>query len=172
MTYEEQKNLYSFHKENSDRIEKEREFQQHSFDNWLLKLCGGSFAVSFAFVEKLIDFSVAICKPVLIIGWSSFALCLILFIFGFMNSERLCHFAHEQEWDIYQNEVEDAKIPLKKSFRSTLANHLNKINIILFFCGNCMFYHIFSDKPLEDKSGTVPDKPNFSAASSATKTAS
>lgn len=35
-----------------------------------------------------------------------------------------------------------------------------------------MFYHIFSDKPLEDKSGAVPDKPNFSAASSATKTAS
>lgn len=24
-----------------------------------------------------------------------------------------------------------------------------------------MFYHIFSDKPLEDKSGTVPYKPNF-----------
>lgn len=140
MTYEEQQNLYNFHKENSDRIEKEREFQQHSFDNWLLKLCGGSFAVSFAFVEKLIDFSIAICKPVLIAGWGSFALCLVLSVFGFMNSERLCHFAHEQEWNIYQNEVENAKIPLKKSFRSVLAKHLNRINIFLFFIGTVCFF--------------------------------
>ena len=55
MTYEEKKELYNFHKENCDRIEKERLEQQHNFDSWLLKLCAGSFAVSFAFIEKLVD---------------------------------------------------------------------------------------------------------------------
>lgn len=139
MTYEEQKNLYDFHKENSDRIEKERVFQQHSFDNWLLKLCGGSFAVSFAFIEKLIDFSIAICKPILIIGWSCFALCLVLSVFGFMNSEKLCHFAFNQEWDLYKNETENAQIPLKNSFRSVIATHLNRISTLLFLGGIVCF---------------------------------
>ena len=53
MTYEEKKELYDFHKENCDRIEKERLEQQHNFDSWLLKLCAGSFAVSKPFFISL-----------------------------------------------------------------------------------------------------------------------
>ena len=67
MTYEEKKELYNFHKENCDRIEKEHLEQQHNFDSWLLKLCAGSFAVSFAFIEKLVDFSTATFKLFLFI---------------------------------------------------------------------------------------------------------
>lgn len=135
MTYEEQKNLYDFHKENSDRIEKERVFQQHSFDNWLLKLCGGSFAVSFAFIEKLIDFSIAICKPILIIGWSCFALCLVLSVFGFMNSEKLCSKGFDNEWDLYRNETENTNIKHKKSITGYIADFLNPLNFSLFAIG-------------------------------------
>lgn len=135
MTYEEKKILYDFHKENSDRIEKERSFQQHSFDSWLLKLCAGSFAVSFAFIEKLIDFSAAVCKPVLILGWICFSACLVLSVFGFMNSEKLCHIGFVNEWNKYKNETENKNIKISRNFRNRIARFLNYASFALFTGG-------------------------------------
>lgn len=135
MTYQEKDILYKYHKENSEKIEQERIYQQHSFDNWILKLCSGSFAVSFAFIEKLIDFSVASAKFFLIIGWSSFALCLCLCVFGFFNSEKINRFAFKQEWIIYKNETENLNEKLKSNKNIFIAKVLNFINYFLFVLG-------------------------------------
>lgn len=135
MTYEQKNIIYNYHKEISEKIENERVFQQHNFDSWLLKLCAGSFAVSFAFIEKLINFNTAQCKYVLICSWLCFALCLIFSIFGFLNSERLFRFGYIQEWNEYKNETENANIKIKKSHRFFIARFLNIFNFLLFTGG-------------------------------------
>lgn len=144
MTYEEKKELYNFHKENANKIENERITQQHNFDSWILKLCAGSFAVSFAFIEKLIDFSIATYKPILLIGWICFSLCLSLSVYSFLNTEKACAFAFFQEWEQYKNESENIKIKLKKNYRNIFAIFINKICFTLFFAGVlCLIIFLF-----------------------------
>lgn len=144
MTYEEKKALYDFHKENCDRIEKERIEQQHNFDSWILRLCAGSFAVSFAFIEKLVDFSKASCKPLLVSGWMCFSLCLCLSVYAFLNTEKACRFAIFQEWQQYKNETEEAKTKEKTNFRNIIAIIINKICFCLFFAGVlCLVIFLF-----------------------------
>nr|DAT58915.1 MAG TPA: hypothetical protein [Caudoviricetes sp.] len=144
MTYEEKKELYNFHKENCDRIEKERLEQQHNFDSWLLKLCAGSFAVSFAFIEKLVDFSTATFKLFLFAGWLCFSLCLCLSVYAFLNTEKACHFAISQEWQQYKNETEETKTNIKTNYRNIIAIIINKICFFLFFAGVlCLVIFLF-----------------------------
>lgn len=144
MTYKEKKALYDFHKENSGRIEDERIDQQHNFDTWILRLCGGSFAVSFAFIEKLVDFSVAVLKPVLVAGWLCFSLCLCLSVYSFLNTEKACRLAFLQEWEQYRNETENAGIKSRKNYRNIISVLINNACFTLFLSGVlCVIIFLF-----------------------------
>ncbi|MCR5494800.1 MAG: hypothetical protein K6F15_04105 [Treponema sp.] len=135
MTDSEKLSLYDMHKENAEKYEAERLYQQHNFDTWLLKLCAGSFAVSFAFIEKLIDFSIATNKCFVILSWTLFAFCLLLEIYGYLNTEKLCSNAFYAEWEKYKNETENAQILIKTDFRSKISKYLNKISFFTFMTG-------------------------------------
>lgn len=135
MNTAEKQRLYEYHKKNSELIENERIEQQRSFDSWLLKLCGGSFAVSFAFIEKLVNLRSAVFKPLLICGWLCFSLCLCLCVYAFFNTQKACYFAFLQEWDKYRNETENAGIELKPNRRNIVAKFLNSFCLILFIAG-------------------------------------
>ena len=136
MTYEEDINLYNYLKEINISLEKERLYQQHCFDSWLLKLCAGVFGVSFTFIDKLVDFSVAEYKLLLITSWLLFAFCLVTEIFNFMNSERLYRLSIVNNGNKYMNKAHGKHLPTNLGKKSSkLAGALNLISFILFFAG-------------------------------------
>lgn len=136
MTYEENINLYNYLKEINIALEKERLYQQHSFDSWLLKICAGVFGVSFAFIDKLVEFTVANWKTLLIASWFLFAFCLVTEIFNFMNSERTYRLDIVNNGNKYMNEAHGEHLPTNLGKKSSkLSGLLNLISFILFFAG-------------------------------------
>jgi hypothetical protein len=64
--------------------------QDAKSDKWLLTLSGGSFGLSFAFVDKIVPLPSASCRGLLLAAWACFAAVLVLELAGFMISS----FAH------------------------------------------------------------------------------
>ena len=136
MTYEEEINLYNWTKETCEFLDEERLYQQHCFDEWLLKICAGVFGVSFAFIEKLIDFSVAVWKPLLSASWFLFALCLVAEIFNFMNSEKLYRLDIISRQNDYDNQAHGKNLPTDLVRKTAfIGKYMNYVSFILFLAG-------------------------------------
>lgn len=135
MDYESQKILFDFYTDQAEKIDKETLYQQHNFDEWLLKLCAGVFGVSFAFIEKLVNFSSAVVKPFLITGWSFFSICIILSIYSFLNTKMLLNHKYKNLWIKYENELSDDNKELKKTVKDKIATFLTVFNFLLFIAG-------------------------------------
>jgi hypothetical protein len=73
--------------------------QNAAFDKNVILLAGGSFGVSFAFIDKIVPLAQAVLTPLLITSWAAFGLCLIISLFGFLVSAIVhaiqCHDAVE-----------------------------------------------------------------------------
>jgi hypothetical protein len=69
--------------------------QDTQFDKNILLISGGSFGVSFAFIDKVVPLQQASYFPILCLAWALFAFTLVVSLLGF----RLSSFVHSKMCD-------------------------------------------------------------------------
>lgn len=147
MDYESKKLLHEFYSKETKSIEEERLYQRHCFDSWILKLCAGSFAVSFAFVEKIINLTAAQWKLALLFSWLSFGLCLIVSVSGFLISEKVLLKQFHNEWKKYSDKINGIRDKIYTNrFYTTVSQLIDYLSVSLFFSGVlCQIIFIFKN---------------------------
>jgi hypothetical protein len=73
---------YEANERYTDKLIKTREKTDFMAARWIFTLAGGSFGLSFAFIETLVPLEQAAHKPLLIAAWSCFALVFVLEFVG------------------------------------------------------------------------------------------
>jgi hypothetical protein len=71
--------------------------QEKQFDKTAMTVAAGSFGISFAFIDKVVSLSVAVCKPVLAAAWACFGVCIILLLVGYRVSSVVFRRMGEEE---------------------------------------------------------------------------
>jgi hypothetical protein len=70
-------------------------------DKWIFTLAGGSFGLSFAFIDTLVPLQSAVYKPLLIAAWACFAVVLIVQFIGLVvGSIRLTRLVAQEDRDL------------------------------------------------------------------------
>jgi hypothetical protein len=78
--------LYEANERYTDKLIETQQKTDYLADKWLITLAGGSFGLSFAFIDALVPLQSATHKPLLIAAWACFAAVLILELVGFAVS--------------------------------------------------------------------------------------
>jgi hypothetical protein len=74
--------LYEANERYTDKLIATQQQTDFLASKWIFTLSGGSFGLSFAFIETLVPLRQAAHKPLLIAAWSCFALTLVLELVG------------------------------------------------------------------------------------------
>lgn len=116
------------------------------FESSLMKLSAGSFGLSFAFIDKFVDFNNAKNPVFLKISWVSFALCLVFSLCGFLFSANGRLKTIKNMWIRYENEVNKKNKKELKNHSDTLDSIFTILNLLLFFSGIiCLIIFVFKN---------------------------
>jgi hypothetical protein len=86
LNLEEKWKIYDSSQHYIDECNRRQWDQDAKSDKWILTLASGSFGLSFAFIDKIVDLSASSCRELLLSAWACFAAVLVIELCGFMIS--------------------------------------------------------------------------------------
>jgi|GEM_PF-2129401 len=127
---------------------KRQEEQDKTFDKWIMSLAAGSFGLSFAFMEKIVNIKNADYIELILIGWASFLVILIIGFCGFVVSSIVHSLMAKEEADILALKYKGIETEFKN--RGIYFNATRVIGYvqILLFTGGSLCLLLFIGKNL------------------------
>lgn len=136
--------LYEASYKQYDMLSKRQWEQDASCDKWTMTVAAGSFGVSFAFIDKIVDIKNAAFIGVLIGGWSCFLAILTLGFIGFTISSLIHSLMAKEEVEALDLKYKGIDPEYKnRSIFFGINSVLGYLQILLFIGGSiCLFLFI------------------------------
>ena len=136
--------LYEASRSRIDALNRRQNEQDGKLDRWMMTMAAGSFGLSFAFIDGIVDVKNAVHTEILIAGWSCFLAVLVAGVIGFMASSFLHSLLAKEEAEALSLKYKEIEPEYKNRSVFFGANAvLGYLQILLFIGGSiCLFLFI------------------------------
>ena len=138
--------LYEASRSRTDGLNRLQSEQDGKLDRWMMTTAAGSFGLSFAFLNGIVDIKSAVHTEILIAGWSCFLAVLAAGMIGFMASSFLHSLLAEEENKALSLKLESKEPEYKNRSMFLGANAVIGYLQILFFIGGSVCLLLFIAK--------------------------